>query len=120
MAKITSHLSHELGESCEAIRNGQVSSQQGGYLARERYQIAMNAVSIVQRLARGPGTICGTSLRSTDEGSSLVHRAGIGSRAAVLRYNLNSSLAQYLELTPKQISAIGQVMARVTPPTLPH
>ena len=40
MAKITSRISNELGESFQAIANGQLSREQGEYLARERYQVA--------------------------------------------------------------------------------
>jgi len=41
MAKITSRMSNELGEICQAIANDQLSREQGEYLARERYQVAM-------------------------------------------------------------------------------
>src|ERR1700722_2240341 len=38
MAKITSQMSHELGAIYEAMAKGQLSREQGEYLARERYQ----------------------------------------------------------------------------------
>jgi hypothetical protein len=41
MAKITSRMSDELGEIVQVIANGQLSREEGEYLARERYQIAM-------------------------------------------------------------------------------
>src|ERR1700675_476094 len=41
MANITRRISGELGEISRAVNDGQLSSTQGEYLARERYQIAM-------------------------------------------------------------------------------
>ena len=41
-------------------------------------------------------------------------------RCRFLRYKLNSSLEQYLELTPEQSSAIRQVMARERPYVVPQ
>jgi len=40
-AKIASRMSNDLGEIRQAIANDQLSREQGEYLARERYQVAM-------------------------------------------------------------------------------
>ena len=119
MAKITSHLSQELGEICEAIANGQVSSQQGGYLARERYQIAMMQFQLFSawHAILEQSVAQASAAQTKDHPSSTGQALVLGLPFSSLQ--LDSSLAQYLELTPKQIFAIGQVMARERPYVAP-
>src|ERR1700693_3132473 len=50
MANITSQMSHELGAICEAMAKGQLSSEQGEYLARERYQVATMQFQLLSAL----------------------------------------------------------------------
>jgi hypothetical protein len=111
MAGIANRVSEELGEISEAVGNGELSSTQGEYLARERYQIAMmqyqllSAVhAILEEAVEQASTATKPAeLRSSDQ--TLVVPLPFSS------LQLSPSLAQYLQLTPEQASAIQHVMA---------
>jgi septal ring factor EnvC (AmiA/AmiB activator) len=119
MANITSQMSHELGAIYEAMAKGQLSREQGEYLARERYQVAtmqfqlLSALHAIleQSVAQAPAPQIRDNPSPT--GQSLVLPLPFSS------LQLNSSLAQYLELTPQQSSAIAQVMAKERPYVAP-
>jgi hypothetical protein len=119
MAKITSHLSNDLGGICEAIANGQLSSQQGEYLARERYQVAtmqfrlFSALHAILEQSVAQASAAQTKDDPWPTGPALVLALPCSS------LQLDFSLAQYLELTPEQIAAIAQVMARERPCVAP-
>jgi hypothetical protein len=119
MAKITSHMSNELEEICKAIANGQLSREQGEYLARERYQVAMMQFQLFSAwhaiLEQSVEEASATQAKDdpSPNGQALVVPLPFSS------LQLNSSLAQYLALTPEQVSAIAQVMARERPYVAP-
>ena len=121
MAKITSRMSHELGEICEAMAKGEIPSEQGAYLARERYQVATMQFQLLSALhAILEQSVAQASTASTKDvpdpppaGQALVLSLPFSS------LQLNSSLAQYLELTPEQSSALTEVMARERPYVAP-
>jgi len=115
MAKITSRMSDELVGVCQAIANGQLSREQGEHLARERYQIAMmqfqlfSAWHAILEQAVAQASAAQTKADPSLTGQALVLALPFSS------LQLNSALAQYLELTPEQSSAIRQVMASERP-----
>jgi len=115
MEKITSRMSNELGEIRQAIANDQLSREQGDYLARERYQIAMmqfqlfSAWHAILEQAVTQASVAQTKDDPSPTGQALV----LGLPFSSLQ--LNSSLAQFLELTPEQRSGIRQVMAKERP-----
>ena len=115
MAKITSRMSQELGEICRGIASGQLSREQGEYLTRERYQIAMmqfqlfSAWHAILEQSVADASAAQTKDDPSPTGQALVLALPFAS------LQLDSSLAQYLELKPEQISAISQVMARERP-----
>jgi hypothetical protein len=119
MAKITSRMSDELGEIVQVIANGQLSREEGEYLARERYQIAMMqfqlfiALHSILEQAVAQASAAQTRDDPSPSGQPLVLELPFSS------LQLNSSLAQYLELTPEQSSAIRQAMARELPYVAP-
>ena|ERR1035438_6029063 len=119
MANITSQMSHELGGICEAMAKGQIPREQGEYLAREQYQIATMQFQLLSALhAILEQSVAQTSVPQTNDnpsppGQALVLALPFSS------LQLNSSLAQYLELTPEQMSAITQVMSRERPYVAP-
>jgi Spy/CpxP family protein refolding chaperone len=119
MAKITSRMSNELGEICQAIANDQLSREQGEYLARERYQVAMmqyqlfSAWHAILEQAVTQASAAQIKDDHVPSGQALVVALPFSS------LQLNSSLEQYLELTPEQSSAIRQVMARERPYVVP-
>jgi Spy/CpxP family protein refolding chaperone len=121
MAKITSRMSHELGEICEAMAKGELPSEQGEYLARERYQIAtmqFQLLSALHAILEQSVAQASTAQAKDDPvpppaGQALVLSLPFSS------LQLNSSLAQYLELTPEQMSAITRVMASERPYVTP-
>jgi hypothetical protein len=110
MANITSRISDELGEISQAVGNGKLSSAQGEYLARERYQIAMMQYQLL--------SACHAILeQAVEQAPTTLQPADVPSSAQTLvvplpfsSIQLSSSLAQYLELTPEQAIAIQQVM----------
>jgi Spy/CpxP family protein refolding chaperone len=119
MAKITSQISHELGAICEAIAKGQLSGEQGEYLARERYQIATMQFQLFSALhAILEQSVAQASAAQTKDDPSPIRQALVLA-LPFSSLQLNSSLAQYLELTPEQSSAITQVMARERPYVAP-
>jgi hypothetical protein len=119
MAKITSRMSDELGEIVQLIANGQLSREEGEYLARERYLIAMmqfqlfSALHSILEQAVAQASAAQTRDDPSPSGQTLVQELLFWS------LQLNSSLAQYLELTPEQSSAIRQAMARELPYVAP-
>jgi Spy/CpxP family protein refolding chaperone len=119
MAKIASRMSNELGEICQAIANDKLSREQGEYLARERYQVAMmqyqlfSAWHAILEQAVTQASATQTKDDPSPTGQALVVALPFSS------LQLNSSLAQYLELTPEQSSAIRQVMQRERPYVVP-
>jgi Spy/CpxP family protein refolding chaperone len=119
MAKIASRMSNELGEICQAIANDQLSREQGEYLARERYQVAMmqyqlfSAWHAILEQAVTQASATQTKDYPSPTGQALVVALPFSS------LQLNSSLAQYLGLTPEQSSAIRQVMQTERPYVVP-
>jgi hypothetical protein len=119
MAKITSRMSDELGEIVQLIANGQLSREEGEYLVRERYQITMmqfqlfSALHSILEQAVAQPSAAQTRDDPSPSGQTLVQELPFSS------LQLNSSLAQYLELTPEQSSAIRQAMAKELPYVAP-
>src|SRR6202521_2907343 len=119
MAKIASRMSNELGEICQAIANDQLSREQGEYLARERYQVAVmqyqlfSAWHAILEQAVTQASAAQIKDDHAPSGQALVVALPFSS------LQLNSSLEQYLELTPEQSLAIRQVMARERPYVVP-
>ena len=121
MANITSQMSHELGAIYEAMAKGQLSREQGEYLARERHQIAtmqfqlLSALHVILEHSLAQASIAQTKddPDPPPAGQALVLSLPFSS------LQLNSSLAQYLELTPEQMSAITRVMASERPYVTP-
>ena len=121
MAKITSRMSHELGEICEAM--ARVSSQANrastwlGNDIRSR-RCSCQLLSALHAILEQP---VGTSLPPQTKDDPVPPPAG---QALVLSLpfsslQLNSSLVQYLELKPEQMSAITRVMANERPYVTP-
>jgi len=119
MAKITSRMSRELGEICQAIANGQLSREQGEYLARERYQIAMMQFQLFSawHAILEQSVAQASAAQTTDDPSTTGQALVLALPFSSLR--LNSTFAGYLKLTPEQRAAIGQVMARERPYVAP-
>jgi hypothetical protein len=119
MANITSQMSQDLGEICEAMEKAQLSTEQGEYLARERYQIAtmqfqlLTALHAILEQSVAQASAVQTKDDPSPTGQALVLALPFSS------LQLNPDLAQYLELTTGQSSAITQVMARERPYVLP-
>jgi hypothetical protein len=101
------------------MANGQIPREQGDYLARERYQIAtmkfqlLSALHAILEQSVAQASAAQTKDNPLPAGQALVLSLPFSS------LQLNSSLAQYLELTPEQSSAIRQVMARDRPYVVP-
>jgi hypothetical protein len=119
MTKIASRLSNELGEIRQAITNDQLSREQGESLARERYQVAMMQY---QLLSAWHGileqAVTQALAPQKKDGPSSTEQAVVVP-LPFSSLQLNSSLEQYLELTPEQSSAIRRVMARERPSVAP-
>ena len=119
MAKIASRMSNELGEICRTIANDQLSRGQGESLARERYQVAMMQYQLFSAWhAILEQAVTQASAAQTKDDPSPTEEALVVA-LPFSSLQLNSSLEQYLELTPEQSAAIRQVMARERPYVAP-
>jgi hypothetical protein len=119
MAKITSRMSDELGEICQAITSGQLSREQGEYLARERYQIAMMQFQLFRAWHAILEQAVAQAAAAQTKDDPLPTRQALVLALPFSSLQLNSSLTQYLELTPEQSSAIQQVMEKERPYVAP-
>jgi len=119
MANITNQMSHELEAIYEAMAKGQLSREQGEYLARERYQVAtmqfqlLSALHAILEKSVAQASPPPTRNDSSASGQSLVLALPFSS------LQLSPDLAQYLKLTPEQSSAITQVMVKKRPYVAP-
>src|SRR5882757_4782742 len=119
MTKIASRMSNELGQIRQAIANGQLSREQGESLARERYQVAMMQYQLFSawHAILEQAVTQASAPQPKDDPSSPDQAVVVALPFSSLQ--LNSSLEQYLNLTPEQSSAIRQVMARERPYVAP-
>src|SRR5258705_448646 len=119
MTKIASRMSNELGEIRQAIANDQLSREQGESLARERYQVAMMQYQLFSawHAILEQAVTQASAAQKKDDPSPADQAVVVALPFSSLQ--LNSSLEQYLELTPEQSSAIRQVMARERPSVAP-
>jgi len=119
MAKIASRMSNDLGEIRQAIANDQLSTEQGEYLARERYQVAMMQYQLLSAWhAILEQAVTQASVAQPKDDPSPADQAVVVA-LPFSSLQINPSLAQYLELTPEQSVAIRQVMARERPNIVP-
>lgn len=110
MAGITDRFSAKVAAIAQAVQGGQLSSEQGQALTTEQYQMAQMQFELLsawrdmlaQDLARTP-VIKPDS--AADTGQIVMAALPFSS------FELNPSLAQYLDLTASQSKAIEQVMA---------
>jgi Spy/CpxP family protein refolding chaperone len=119
MAKIASRMSNELGEICQAIANSQLSREQGESLARERYQVAMMQYQLFSawHAILEQAVTQASAAQPKDDPSPPDQAVVVALPFSSLQ--LNSSLEQYLKLTPEQSSAIREVMAKERPHVAP-
>jgi hypothetical protein len=119
MAKIANRMSNELGEIRQAMANDRLSREQGESLARERYQVAMMQYELFSAWhAILEQDVTRVSAAQTKHDPSPTEQALVVA-LPFSSLQLNSSLEQYLELTPQQSSAIRQVMASERPYVVP-
>jgi Spy/CpxP family protein refolding chaperone len=112
MTKIASRMSNELGQIRQAIANGQLSTEQGESLVRERYQVAMMQYQLFSAWhAILEQAVAQASAEPKKDDPSPTDQAVVVA-LPFSSLQLNPSLEQYLKLTPEQSSAIRQVMAR--------
>lgn len=110
MNNISHRLSAELGAISQAVSNGQATREQGEYLSRERYQVAMMQFQVLSTwhniLENDLAQVSATQPVATSAvGESIVLPLPFSS------LQLNASLARYLELSSSQIDAITALMA---------
>src|SRR5256886_6632662 len=112
MIALTQKFSATLATIAEAVKRGEVSSEQAREMSAEQYQLAHMRFELLslwrgieeQDLARVPDVEA--KLAST-QGNEVVMVA-----LPFSSFQLNPSLATYLSLTPSQVEAIRQVMMR--------
>jgi Spy/CpxP family protein refolding chaperone len=99
---------------------GELPSEQGEYLARERYQIATMQFQLLSALhAILEQSVSQAATAQTKDDPVLPAGQALVLSLPFSSLQLNSSLAQYLELTPEQMSAITRVMASERPYVTP-
>jgi Skp family chaperone for outer membrane proteins len=111
MAGITERFSAKVAAIAQAVQGGQLSSEQGQELTTEQYQMAQMQFELLSAwrdmlagdLARTP--VIKVDSAAPDTGQIVMAALPFSS------FELNPSLAQYLDLTASQSKAIEQVMA---------
>lgn len=114
MEAITQRFAAALVSVTEAVGRGELTSEQGQEITTELYQVAQMrfellgawSVMLEHDLARVP-TAAAPATPALDENSEIVMVA-----LPFSSFELNTSLAKYLNLSQSQIEAIQQVMAR--------
>jgi Spy/CpxP family protein refolding chaperone len=112
MMAITQRFSATLAAIAEAVQQGKLSSEQGKEMSAEQYQLTQMQFKLlslwreieqedVARIPEAPAKPAST------QDSEIVMVA-----LPFSSFQLNPSLAEYLSLTPSQVSAIEQVMVR--------
>ncbi len=111
MDKVTGRLSAELASISQASAKGQLTREQAEYLSHERYQVAMMQFQLLSAWHA-------ILVQDLDEADAKGANAGSGGTGASLvvplpfsSLQLNPSLAQYLGLSPEQVSAIQDLMS---------
>ena len=112
MIALTQKFSAELGTIAEAVKRGEVSSEQAREMCAEQYQLTHMQFELLslwrgieeQDLARVP------DVQATPDPTQESEVVTVALPFSSLQ--LNPSLAKYLSLTPTQVEAIQQVMAR--------
>jgi LTXXQ motif family protein len=114
MAEITRRFSATLLQITDAVQRGELTSDQGQKISAEQYQVAQMQFELLgawsamlqQDLARVPDSAtAGDSAQSEDNQVILV-------ALPFSSFELNPSLAEYLNLNQSQVEGIQQVMAR--------
>ena len=114
MEAITQSFATALGSITEAVGRGELTSEQGQKITTELYQVAQMRFELLgawrsmleHDLARVP-TATAPPTPALDENNEIVMVA-----LPFSSFELNPSLAEYLNLSQSQIEAIQQVMAR--------
>jgi hypothetical protein len=113
MAEITRRFSATLLQITDAVQRGELTSEQGQKISAEQYQVAQMQFELLgawsamlqQDLARVPDSAtAGGSAQSEDNQVILV-------ALPFSSFELNPSLAEYLNLSQSQVERIQQVMA---------
>lgn len=114
MAEITRRFSAALLEITDAVQRGELTSEQGKKISAEQYQVAQMQFELLgawsamlqQDLARVPDPATSTASAQTEDNDIIVVALPFSS------FELNPSLAEYLNLSQSQVERIQQVMAR--------
>ena len=114
MAEITRRFSAALLEITDAVQRGELTSEQGKTISAEQYQVAQMQFELLgawsamlQRdLARVPDSATSAASAQADDNDIILVALPFSS------FELNPSLAEYLNLSRSQVERIQQVMAR--------
>jgi hypothetical protein len=112
MGALSRWLTEQLGSIAQAVEGGELTREQGEYFSGERYQAAMMQFQFL----RTQHAILEHDLAATSAASKDSAPAQRG-QAVVLALpfsslQLDPSLAEYLSLSPQQVSAIQHLMSR--------
>lgn len=111
MDNITGRLSAELASISQAFAKGHLTRERAEYLSHERYQIAMMQFQLLSAWH----AILEQNLDEADAKADNASSGGTGASLVVplpfSSLQLNPSLAQYLGLSPEQVSAIQDLMS---------
>lgn len=111
MDNVTGRLSTELTSISQAFAKGQLKTEQAEYLSHERYQVAMMQFQLLSAWH----AILEQNLNEADAKADNANGPAAGASLIVplpfSSLQLNPSLAQYLGLSPEQVSAIQGLMS---------
>ena len=114
MAEITRRFSATLLQITDAVQRGELTSEQGQKISAEQYQVAQMQFELLgawsamlqQDLARVPDSATEAGSAQSEDNEVILVALPFSS------FELNPSLAEYLNLSQSQVKRIQQVMAR--------
>ena len=114
MAGITRRFSATLLQITDAVQRGELTSEQGKTISAEQYQVAQMQFELLgawsamleQDLARVPDSAAAADSAQSEDNEVILVALPFSS------FELNPSLAEYLNLSQSQVERIQQVMAR--------
>jgi hypothetical protein len=116
MAVITVQTYEELGQIAQAVRAGQMSGEQGWYLAGQRYEVGMIRLQFLDTLHQIIEANIRTGHKSENQEQQTQELHSFQDTVVVPLVtsspDIPESLARYLELTPVQVAAIQSDVER--------
>ena len=111
LESVLTTMSAELAEIAKAVREGQISREQGEYLSLERYYVAMTRFQFLRTMYQGPNQPTQTESYSQSNLAPQFSTDAVSLPTLTCTPDLSQQLIEYLQLNASQVEAI---QAKVT------